>query len=103
MILTKANALMAVFSAIDEVNVTLPDEKKLTRAPDAIIFGPEGIADSVTLVNLVMAVENQLYDLLGTEILLASENAMSRRKSPYRCADALADYAVEIATGASAQ
>lgn len=103
MILDKPAALTAIYAAIDEINMSLEDDKKLPKSPDAPIFGQDGVADSLTLVNLVMAVENHLYDLIGAEVLLASENAMSRRKSPYRSASALAEYAVEVVNGAGAQ
>jgi hypothetical protein len=94
--LTRSVALSAVYSAIDEINLSLDDDKKLPRSPDTVIFGPSGMVDSVTLVNLVMAAETHLFELTGKEVLLASEDAMSRRKSPYRSASALADYAVEV-------
>ncbi|MEM8935004.1 MAG: hypothetical protein AAGC77_01195 [Pseudomonadota bacterium] len=98
----KQTALNAIYAAIDEINETLEDGQRLDKSPNEIIFGDGGKVDSVGLVNLVMATEQQLYDLAGQEVLLASEAAMSRKRSPYRSVDALADYAVEVATGADA-
>ena len=103
MSLTKETALQAIYSAIEEMNATLEPEKQLQKSADAIIYGPESQLDSIGLVNLVMAVEQQLYDVLGQEVLLASEAAMSRRRSPYRSADALADYAIEVVNGGGEQ
>jgi len=81
--------------------LTLEETKKLERSADAIIFGPGGQIDSLGLVNLVMSCEQLFYEMAGQEILLASESAMSRRNSPYLCADTLADYAVEIVASGS--
>ena len=94
--LNKDTALNIIFAAIDEINSTLEDTKKLEKSADAIIFGPGGRIDSLGLVNLVMSCEQLFYEMAGQEVLLASEAAMSRRNSPYLCADTLADYAVEI-------
>jgi hypothetical protein len=50
-----------------------------------------------------MAAEAHLGDATGLDLVLASEAAMSRRRSPYRSPGALAEYAVEVAqTGEAA-
>lgn len=95
--ITKELATQAIFSAIDELNAPLDPELHLEKSENTILFGKGGSIDSVGLVNLVMATEQFLYDASGREILLASEEAMSRRRSPYRSVAALAEYAVEVA------
>ena len=46
-----------------------------------------------------MMVEQNIMMDTGAELLLASEAAMSRKRSPYRSVASLADYAVEVAAG----
>lgn len=94
-------ALAAAKSAIEEVNLSAADDKKLSDDPDAVLFGDGSGLDSIGLVNVVMAVEAQLGDLTGQDIVLASEAAMSRRNSPYRSLRALAEYAVEVSADAA--
>jgi len=90
-------ALSAVESAADEMNLSLPQDRQLSKDPDAVLFGPGSQLDSVGLVNLVMAAEQYVGDATGEDIVLASEAAMSRKRSPYRSLRALAEYAVEVA------
>lgn len=94
-------ALAATKSAIEEVNLSVADDKKLSDDPDAVLFGEGSALDSIGLVNVVMAVEAQLGDMTGEDIVLASEAAMSRRNSPYRSLRALAEYAVEVSAEAA--
>lgn len=101
MTLNRDNALQAIFDAIEELNPQFGDGKQLEASEAALIFGDGAPLDSLELVNLVMAVEQQIMDLTGVELVLASESAMSRKRSPYRSVGALADYAVEVSNGES--
>lgn len=96
--MTFDTAQAAVQSAVDEMNLSLPEDKQLSKDPDAVLFGEGSHLDSVGLVNLVMAVEQHLGDATGEDIVLASEAAMSRKRSPYRSLKALAEYAVELSS-----
>lgn len=89
-------ALAATKSAIEELNLSATDDNKLSDDPNAVLFGEGSQLDSIGLVNVVMAVEAHISDLIGEDIVLASEAAMSRRNSPYRSLQALAEYAVEV-------
>jgi acyl carrier protein len=61
-----------------------------------IIFGPGGRLDSLGLVNFVADLEFRVAQEFGAEIALASEQAMSRSRSPFRDVTALADYIAEL-------
>ncbi|MEM6898691.1 MAG: hypothetical protein AAF583_02810 [Pseudomonadota bacterium] len=102
MSLKREHALQAIYNAIDELNPQLQDGKRLDAEEDALIFGEGAPLDSLDLVNLIMAVEEHIMDLAGEELVLASESAMSRKRSPYRSVRALADYAVEVASAVDA-
>ncbi|MEL7546793.1 MAG: hypothetical protein AAGJ84_09085 [Pseudomonadota bacterium] len=103
MSLNRTQALQAVYNAIEELNPQLQDDRQLQPDEHCLIFGEGAPLDSLDLVNLVMAVEQHIMDLTGDELVLASEAAMSRKRSPYRSVGALADYAVELANGVSAE
>ena len=90
------DALEAIRSAVAEINLSLPQERQISTDPDATLFGEGGQVDSLGLVNVVMAAEQHISDLSGGDIVLASEAAMSRRRSPYRTLRRLAEYAVEV-------
>ena len=102
MSLNRDQALQAVYNAIEELNPQLQSDRQLNAVEEGLIFGEGAPLDSLDLVNLVMAVEQHIMDLTGDELVLASEAAMSRKRSPYRSVGALADYAVELASGSMA-
>jgi len=58
------------------------------------LFGKDGLLDSMALVSLVIAVEQQVADKYGKGVALADEKALSQRSSPYRTVETLADYAL---------
>lgn len=96
MSLTKQEAVQAIFNAIEELNTQLKPELQVQLSEDAPIYGEGAPLDSLNLVNLIMLVEQHIMDLSGAELVLASEAAMSRKRSPYRSVSALAEYAVEV-------
>lgn len=82
----------SVFSAIDDVNQSLPPEQRIEKAPDTVLFGHGGKLDSLGLVNLIVAIEQEIEASFGTTITLADEKAMSQNNSPFRTVESLVDY-----------
>jgi len=89
-------ALEATASAVRELNSTLSDDNQISEDPEAVLYGTGSNLDSLGLVNLVMAVEQHISEYTGLDVILASEAAMSRKRSPYRSLRALAEYAVDV-------
>ena len=69
---------------------------------DTLLLGPESAINSLGLVMIVTAFEAAVNDEFGTTIVLANEQAMSRRRSPFRTITALSEYALELLRGAEA-
>jgi hypothetical protein len=68
-----------------------------TRTGDnPVIFGPGGALDSLGLVNFLADLEYRIAEVHGREVVLASERAMSRSRSPFRDVDTLAAYVLEL-------
>ncbi len=65
-------------------------------AEDARIFGGGGPLDSLGLVNFLADLEYRLGERFGRELVLASDRAMSRNRSPFRDVAALTDYVLEL-------
>lgn len=86
-----------LYPAIEEFNVTLPDNKKVEKSVEADLMGDEGgHLDSIQLVSFIITVEEMLMDVTGEEIALANEKAMSRKNSPFRSVGSLAEYIAEL-------
>jgi acyl carrier protein len=60
------------------------------------LFGARTQLDSSALVSLLVEVEQQINDAVGTEILLADDRAMSQKRSPFRNIGTLAEYVVML-------
>lgn len=60
------------------------------------IFGPGGALDSLGLVNFLADLEYRLEAEFGLVLVLASEQAMSRQRSPFRDVEALTSYVMEL-------
>ena len=85
-----------IWNAIDDVNALLPADARITRREDAVLLGAAGGLDSFGLVNLVVALEQQIEDEFGVTLTLADERAMSHRRSPFRSVNTLRDYVAEL-------
>lgn len=60
------------------------------------LLGPAAVLSSMGLVTLITDVEAALEEECQLEVTLVSEDAFSRRHSPFRTVEALADYILEI-------
>ena len=85
-----------VFEAIVRTNELLPPERHMEATPEAVLFGKGATLDSLGLVSLLVAVEQQVTDTCGRDITLASERAMSRERSPFRTVASLCEYVLEL-------
>lgn len=63
---------------------------------ETLLFGESGLLDSVGLVSLIVAIEQEIENDLNVSIVLADERAMSQKNSPFRSIGALADYAATL-------
>jgi|TARA_B100000315_G_scaffold155664_1_gene144239 acyl carrier protein len=87
--------LTAIYDAIDLINAQ-NEEFLIEKSPETILFGRGGRLDSLGLVNLVVAIEQNIEDAFDTSIVLANENAMAKKNSPFRTVSALAGYIAEL-------
>jgi len=76
----------------DELDIEIPD----SLGRDTVLFGRQGILDSLGLVSFVVAVEQAIEDRFRVQVSLADERAMSQTNSPYRTVGSLAEYAASF-------
>lgn len=76
----------------EQEGVVLPGE----ASEETVLFGAEGVFDSLALVNLVLSVEEAVERERGIAITLADERAMSQSTSPFRSVGSLAAYAERL-------
>jgi acyl carrier protein len=59
---------------------------------DSVLLGENAAIDSLTLVNLIVDLEEEINDLLGISISLTDDEAVFAEPSPYGSARSLAAY-----------
>ena len=83
---------LVIMNSIEEINRQLENEHQLEKSTNTVLFGEGGKLDSLGLINLVVAVEQNIEDEFDVTITLADERAMSQENSPFRTVGSLADY-----------
>jgi D-alanine--poly(phosphoribitol) ligase subunit 2 len=91
----KDKVLEILKEAVSDLNEELQYESLENPDEDTILFGGDEGIDSLSLVRLVIDVEQRLKEELNLVASLADEKAMSARRTPYRTVGTLADFALE--------
>jgi D-alanine--poly(phosphoribitol) ligase subunit 2 len=89
-------AIKIIYTCIDELNEDLEEGEKIEKASSSVLFGSGSMLDSMSLVNLITAIEELIEDDKGVYLTLADENAMSMTNSPFKTVETLADYIVQL-------
>ena len=87
-------AFELVQGCIAELNEELEYESFKTVEEETPVFGTIDGIDSLSLVTLVVDLEDAVQTAFGRRVVLADDKAMSMRNSPYRTAGSLADFIV---------
>ena len=98
----RQDILNLVYAAIDEVNAQTTDGNPVEKNPETSLLGGEQGMDSLTFVNLIVALEEQIQLKTGESVILVDENSMSLEEQPFRTVGTLAKY-VERLLGPAAQ
>ena len=61
------------------------------------LVGGEAVVSSLALVTYILDVETFVDEEYDLQITLVNEQALSRRNSPFRSVESLADYVLELA------
>lgn len=85
-----------VLRVCGELNETLSRPVLVSQGDAAVLFGPEGVLDSLALVSLLSTVEMTLQDEYGVDVLLADERAMSATRSPFQTVGSLVEHILKI-------
>lgn len=87
--------LQLVLAAVDATNQVLPPRQQLPRREDAVLMGGSSGADSLALVNLIVAIEERVDEEFGLSVNFA-DDAMSLADNPFSTVASLADYVVRL-------
>ncbi len=84
-----------VVDAVTDLNEELQYETLNNPTDETILFGGDDGIDSLSLVRLVVDIEQRIQEETGKNASLTDERAMSAKRSPYRSVGALTDFIIE--------
>jgi hypothetical protein len=90
-------------NVLDEQAVEAAGNDPVKATATLPLVGENAAVTSMGLVSFVADVESTLVEVHGTSVTLVSEQALSRKRSPFRSVDALADYVLELVGVPAAQ
>lgn len=93
--LDRAAVVALILECAQEINETVENPIAIAKGEHASLFGGDGVLDSLGLVSLVVAVEQELEDRFSLLVDLADEKAISARRSPFSTVATLADYILD--------
>ena len=88
--------LEGIYAAIDEVNEQLPEGQNLEKSLETVLLGSSGKLESVNLVNLLVAIEENIEETFGIPISITDERAVSEKNSPFRTVETLCNFMLNL-------
>jgi acyl carrier protein len=85
-----------VFESIESFQNEVEYNIDLSTGENTRLFGGNSQLDSISLVTLIVIIEEKIETEFGISILLADEKAMSRRTSPFSKIDNLIEYIFDL-------
>jgi len=85
-----------VLDVVQEVVDTLPESERFDVVQETVLFGANSEIDSMTLVSVIVDIEEILSDENGKPISLTDDRAMTREKSPFDTIGSLIEYIKEL-------
>ena len=74
--------LDVIYKSVEIINIDLPDILKLPLNPHSVLIGDGGVYDSLSIINLLVAIEDSLNSL-GEEVILLDEDLIIDSEGPY--------------------
>ena len=94
----KEKIQQSIYNSIDSLNAQLPNEEHIEKSNNTALFGSGSKLDSLDLINLVVAAEQNIEDEFDVTIKLADERVLSQKTSPFKTVRTLTDY-IEMLLG----
>ncbi|HIA31801.1 MAG TPA: acyl carrier protein [Nitrospinaceae bacterium] len=88
--------LNSIYAALDEVNEQLPDDQQLEKSPDTVLLGESGKIESIDLVNILVATEENAEEAFGVPLSITDERAVSEKNSPFTTIGTLCDFITNL-------
>lgn len=85
-----------VLASVEAINEGLDKKAPIEMKGGCPLYGGQGWLDSISLVSLVVELEQRIEDEFDCSVILANEKAMSQRSSPFLTVASLANYCEQL-------
>ena len=92
----REDILALIYSAMDEVDPMTAGGEPLQKTPDARLLGSDQGVDSLTFVNMVVAIEEHIQKKLGKSVILVDEDNMVLGEHRFRSIGTLSEYVERV-------
>jgi len=93
----RQEVLDIIINSLNDTASTLGYEMIFAEPPEKTsIYGPDGDLDSLSLVTLVVAIEEAVEDKFEIPLILADEKAISQVNSPFMSIESLINYVLKL-------
>jgi hypothetical protein len=83
--------IQSIYNAVEAVNEGLGPEEKIDQKTDSVVFGSKSELGSLTRVNLIVEIEQELENRLGIIVSLIEEGVFLGPESPVSTLGDIAD------------
>ena len=83
-----------ILKACNELNEQLNNKIDVDEGKNAVLYGKDGVLDSLGLVNLVVSVESEIENTYGKSLTLIDGAAVPKEESPFRNIGLFAEFIV---------
>lgn len=90
--MTRDRVESIVIAALREVGESTGSEGLENPTPQTKLFGKAGLLGSLGMINLILELEETLFEEFGVNIVIADEKALSQKRSPFRDVSSLVNY-----------
>lgn len=88
----KGKIIKLIINLLKEIGEEIENKQIINAKFNTHLYGSQGNLDSITLVRLIIDIEEKVSEEFSNEIVIADERAMSQNRSPFRTVESLADY-----------
>jgi acyl carrier protein len=85
-----------VFGVLDELNEQLPADQRLAKADTTVLVGPDGVLDSLGLVNLIAMLEQRLERDFHVSVSLIEDDLMTESATHFGDVASLTRYLASV-------
>ena len=89
---TSGKIIQTVNEAIDEFNEQLPQENKLEKSVDTVLFGRDGTLDSLGLVSLATTIEQKIQENHAVTMTLLQDISSLEEDNSFNTIEELAEH-----------